>query len=388
VRIKKQTSVVSAFIFLVLSSLIHTNCQAQEKEKLSFRDQFVDSTDNAFDISTWMTQAYGFFPIASIITEPATGFGISGGLLRIKRKMELREDSTRIPPDITLVGGLYTENGTWGAMAFHRGHWKKDKIRFDGVIGYFSANLFIYRNDAFGNLRKLGFNIGGPLFTPTLSFRIKNSNSFVGVKYMFLNNVVDFKLSNDQVPLDSTTFKATLSGLGLVYNWDSRDNTFTPNRGMFVHSGITAYDQILGSDLEYSRIDTYWLGFTDILDPVFLGLRLDYRVALKEPPFYSLPFVKLRGVPAFRYQGKHVVVVETEERWAFSRRWSLTGFAGIGKGFGGSSDLNTSETAYSVGGGIRYFLARLLNLYSGIDIAKGPEQWAFYIQLGHYWNGL
>jgi hypothetical protein len=34
------------------------------------------------------------------------------------------------------------------------------------------------------------------------------------------------------------------------------------------------------------------------------------------------------------------------------------------------------------GFGIRYLLARLFGLYTGLDIARGPEDWAFYIQVG------
>ena len=89
-----------------------------------------------------------------------------------------------------------------------------------------------------------------------------------------------------------------------------------------------------------------------------------------------------------RYQGKQVVVLETEERWDVTPRWSLTGFAGLGKGFQSWDTFGDSELAYSVGGGFRYFVARLLGIYMGADVGRGPEQWAFYIQLGHYWNTL
>ena len=34
----------------------------------------------------------------------------------------------------------------------------------------------------------------------------------------------------------------------------------------------------------------------------------------------------------------------------------------------------------------RYLMARLLGLYTGIDIARGPEDWAFYIQVGSAWH--
>jgi hypothetical protein len=89
-----------------------------------------------------------------------------------------------------------------------------------------------------------------------------------------------------------------------------------------------------------------------------------------------------------RYQDKIVTVLETEERWDFTRRWSLVGFAGIGKAFSNEQPFKDYTTAWSLGTGIRYKLARLLNIYWGVDIARGNEEWAFYLQFGHYWNGL
>ena len=112
----------------------------------------------------------------------------------------------------------------------------------------------------------------------------------------------------------------------------------------------------------------------------------EYRYG--SPPFYSLQFVTLRGVPAFRYQGKQLIVLETDERWDFTKRWSLTAFAGLGKGFENPENFDQKDWAYSLGGGFRYFLAKSFKLFTGIDIARGPEDWAFYIQFGHYWNNL
>ena len=148
------------------------------------------------------------------------------------------------------------------------------------------------------------------------------------------------------------------------------------------------YEKVLGSDQEYLRIDSYIVGFKPLGDRLIIGGRFDYRAAFDSPPFYSLPFVTLRGIPAFQYQGKQLFVLETEERWDFSNRWSLTAFAGVGKGFKNLSEFEQEDWAYSLGGGFRYFLAKKFILYSGIDVARGPEDWAFYIQFGHYWNNL
>jgi hypothetical protein len=36
--------------------------------------------------------------------------------------------------------------------------------------------------------------------------------------------------------------------------------------------------------------------------------------------------------------------------------------------------------------GFRYLIARRLGIYMGIDIARGPEETAFYIQAGSAWR--
>ena len=38
------------------------------------------------------------------------------------------------------------------------------------------------------------------------------------------------------------------------------------------------------------------------------------------------------------------------------------------------------------GAGFRYLIARKLGLYTGIDVARGPETTAFYIQVGSAWR--
>ena len=73
-----------------------------------------------------------------------------------------------------------------------------------------------------------------------------------------------------------------------------------------------------------------------------------------------------------RYQGRHTLVLETEERWNVSGRWSLIGFLGIGKAFSDAKSFK-DQPAYAAGGaGIRYFVARKFDLYGGIDVARGP----------------
>ena len=104
-----------------------------------------------------------------------------------------------------------------------------------------------------------------------------------------------------------------------------------------------------------------------------------------DPPFYLLPYVGLRGVPAARYQGTITLVAETEQRIDLTRRWSAVAFGGVGKAFDAWGEADQSDLVYGAGGGFRYLAARQFNLRMGIDIARGPEEWAWYIVFGSAW---
>ncbi len=65
---------------------------------------------------------------------------------------------------------------------------------------------------------------------------------------------------------------------------------------------------------------------------------------------------------------------------------ALIGFLGLGTPVAEDQKFNDAETAYSVGDGFRYLLARTYNLFG--DLARGPEEWAFYLIMGQYWNRL
>ncbi len=123
-----------------------------------------------------------------------------------------------------------------------------------------------------------------------------------------------------------------------------------------------------------------------MLPDVVAGLRADGQFVAGDAPFYALPFVQLRGIPAMRYQGTDVLTLETEERWMVTPRWGIVGFAGIGKAADGFEALQDEEAVWNAGGGFRYLTAREFGLQVGIDVARGPEQWAIYVVFGNSWN--
>jgi hypothetical protein len=94
----------------------------------------------------------------------------------------------------------------------------------------------------------------------------------------------------------------------------------------------------------------------------------------------------MRGIPANRYQGETVGLIETEIRWDVHPRISVLGFVGAGRAATGSDNLSSAPTEEAFGGGLRYLLASKMGLRAGIDIARGPEETVFYITVGQDWS--
>ena len=116
------------------------------------------------------------------------------------------------------------------------------------------------------------------------------------------------------------------------------------------------------------------------------GFRAETNFAFGDPPFYALPSLVMRGVPAVRFQGYTTALIETEQRLDLSLRWSAVAFAGVGKALEQDESFGAAGTAYNFGGGFRYLIARAFRIRTGIDIAKGPDSFGWYIVFGHNWN--
>jgi hypothetical protein len=364
-------------IIPILYLLISTNC---------FSQGITDSLDNSFDISNMLASSYGFVPIPFLITEPAIGYGGGAALMFVHRTPEELAKMERKTPDLTGVFGMYTESKSWAAGAAHMGFWNDGRIRFRGGGGYLSLNLKYYPDlISENNNRELNFGIDGYILYAETVFRLFDSEFYAGGNYVFSNNKVSFETPEDAKDLVPTEFEMNLGGLGAILNYDSRDNIFTPDDGMSAAVQYVFFDPVFGSDKNFQRLFSHWLGYSKLFNDLQAALRFDYQNSFGDIPFYLLPYINLRGIPAMRYQGKSTYLIESEFRWDFNFRWSLIGFTGYGEAQPINKDIYDKQTAYNYGIGIRYLIARQYGLRMGVDIARGPEQWAFYIQFGSSW---
>lgn len=365
------------FFLLLLFLTGATKSNAQEKQRL-----FIDSLDNAFDVSHYLYDLHGFLPVISPITEPAVGYGAAfAGLFFIpKEKKETKR--FQMPDVVGVVGGL-TENNTWFGGAGYMGFWNDDRIRYRGIFGYGDIKLKYYGTNN-QNDRYIDFSIASYFLLQQAVFRIKDSNFLLGGVYQFSNSTVT--LFEDSELINPRDKVLNNSGIGIISEYEALNNVFSPTQGIRVNLTYSQYNEIIGSDTNFGRISSFMYYYKPLFnDKLISGIRLESQLALGDVPFYMLPFVNLRGVPAMRYQGELTALVETEQQFMINNRWSVVGFAGYGRTAKSLDEIDIGTNSWNAGTGFRYLIARAFGLRMGADVARGPEQWAFYIVVGTSW---
>lgn len=362
-------------------------------------DGFTDPEDGMFDVSHWLAEKRGAFPIPIIITEPAIGYGAGASLVFLHDPLAGRvpegetydpqskdAEGKLIPPSISALFGFYTENDTWMAGGVHFGVWNNDNIRYTGALATGSINMKFYGLGVTGD-RGIDFNIEPNILYQGIKLRLNRSRFFAGINYLLIDTKSQFDGSQllPGLVIDSGSRDAAVI---LTLDYDSRDTIFTPASGFIAAIEGSFFRKTVGSDTDFEKYKAKVFHFSTLSDQFVLGLRGELETVnggALDIPYYHYPFVDLRGIPVMRYQGESVAVGEAELRWNFTPRWSVVGFGGVGR----TTDTNisdTSDTVYSKGAGLRYFIARRFGAHVGFDIAKGPEDTAFYLQFGHAWR--
>lgn len=347
---------------------------------------FFSPDDGWVDVSGFLDEKYGFLPVVIPITEPAIGYGAAGALMFLSSPLgDAKEGSSR--PDITAVGGLATENGTWGGFAGDLRYWPGDRVQTLAGVVHANVELDFHGigpDDSLGRdpldytLEPTGGLLQGKV-------RLGDSRFHAGLGYTYATTDVTFEAPAGTPGLPDFESNSDIGGLTPSLTYDTRDNIFTPRRGSYVEANTAFYSELFAGDDEFQQLRICGMHFTPLASRWILGLRTDLAASFGSQPFYMRPYIAMRGIPIFRYQGEDLAQVEAELRWQFWRRVSLVGFGGIGSVWNGFEDLEDGKNAAAAGLGVRYEIARAYGIHVGLDVAVGPEEAAVYVQVGSAW---
>ena len=369
--------------------------EAGPAKKPGMRELLHDPKDGKFDMSQWLLERKGgFLPVPIIVSDPAVGYG--GGLAAPFFHRPPGAPTTRttadgrqqlVPPNIFGGMAMKTENGThaYGGVAML--HFKDDRWRYTGGIAKASVNLDFYTPGRFTEPLAIGYNADGLVSFQKIARRLGDENLFLGASWTYMDLDLSFDIAGDAQRFTPKERAQTTSGLGLSLQYDQRDNSFTPNSGWLGQIEGNFYDDAIGSDTTFQSYRSHAFVYLPMGgDRFVLGGRADVRWANGDIPFYRLPFIDLRGVGSARYADTRAATLETELRWNTTPRWALIGFIGAGRTWGRHNDFGQAPSQVAKGAGVRYKIASVLGLYTGIDYAWGPEDETLYVQVGSAWR--
>jgi hypothetical protein len=387
----------------ITGAFAQTQQPQQSQQSGKKNSVMIDTLDHKLDFSKYLIDMHGFIPWPSLISEPALGnFGLAMALVFISPKESERAKANYSFPDITGVAGLWTLNNSWGVAAFRQGAFPKAQMRYRAVLGYAPLNVEFYRTFnrplAGEQTKSFLFNLKSLFTTVEGSENIWKNKVFAGLNYTFATTQVNYDLNlGDTLKriieyfhldtlFDHKEFRSNIGYLGLFAEWDSRNTIFTPDKGIRFRATGSFARNWLGSDEDYQQLDIYTNIFFHPFKPWVCGFMAEWNMMSDDAPFYVLPYLTMRGLPAAKYQGQQSLQFETEQRFDIGHRWSLVGFVGTGRTYTTHEYLEDNSWYWAGGAGFRYLIARLFGLRMGVDIARGPDQFAYYIVFGHYWD--
>ena len=266
-------------------------------------------------------------------------------------------------------------------------YWRKETLHLTSSIGYmkFPNKFYGIGNDTSEDDEEE--------YTPrsvyfSFNFQRKIQEVFhAGILYEF----VDRKMKEVEEGRSLSQIKilgsegGTVSGTGLLMNWDTRDNIFCASSGCFYQLSTSLFRDYLGSDYDFTRYSLDLRQYVPLFTSPVVAFQGYMKVITGDPPFQMMSLLGgdslMRGYYEGRYRDKNMVVFQTEYRMPLWWRFGLVGFLGFGDVSSDVKDFALSDLKHSVGFGLRYFLNPEEKLNIRLDFAYGKDSSGFYITM-------
>ncbi|TVZ41205.1 surface antigen-like protein [Alteromonadaceae bacterium 2753L.S.0a.02] len=327
-----------------------------------------------------------WLPVPIPISNPTVGTGLQGVLLYLHAPKA--GDSAETPAATSGIGGMYTDSESKVLGVFHDNHFADDRFRLKAMVGVGDLNLDFFGIGTTASDLKITYNIRPKI--SYLQFLVelpRAENHYLGLSHLYSDAELRFRFEfeldpENPVSLPGLTFNSVTSSLGIVYNYDSRDNNFYPRKGANISVSYTSDDERWGSEYRFERLNLNYRHFVSLSHNQVLATQLNFSDVDGDPPFYFLSSLAMRGFAGGRYLDNTSGSAHIEWRYKFSQRWGVNIFGETGRIGESLDELFDSRNVNSAGLGLRWqpIVSKELNL--GIDVAKSTDDSALYLRVG------
>jgi outer membrane protein assembly factor BamA len=181
-----------------------------------------------------------------------------------------------------------------------------------------------------------------------------------GLQYNFYyHNMVDVQ-PDGLLDSDSTIVGrdgTTLSGIGLRFNLDTRDNTFSPFSGFYVQLESTSYSRVLGSTHSFTEYILDGRNYFKLGKRSIIAAQAYLKLTYGDVPFQRAGRLgggeRGRGYFEGRFINNHFYALQGEYRLKLAERWKAAGFIVVAEVAQRPSSF-FGIPKLSFGGGIRW----------------------------------
>ena len=196
--------------------------------------------------------------------------------------------------------------------------------------------------------------------------------------------IMDDRKQNPYLQSDSVTGVkgGAVSGLGMIYVWDNRDQIFFPNDGGLTEFKFIIYTKDLGSDYTFTWLEMNSRRYWSFLADHVIAVQVYLNSVGGNPPFYKLPALGgsriMRGYYQGRYRDFNFFSSQVEYRQYFTSRFGFITFFGIGLIDTDLTSMQIKSMKYSYGAGLRFLFNKEQKINLRMDIGFGKETSGVY----------
>ena len=283
------------------------------------------------------------------------------------------------PPSLFGVMGTYSSTDSYYYGGFAKAHFGQDRHRL--MAGAFSGKVNNDYSDYLGT--GLPAQTTDTLRVFGLRYLTKiHTNWYLGPQFISSNYATSADDAMTGEVLDRiglTGFQS--NGLGLLVQYDSRDNQYSPTHGQVLDVGNIAFRRGLGGDVNFDAYNLDHQFYVPHGEAHVLAIHTKGRWTASAPTSgYSS--IDLRGYTRGQYLAPHMTLIEADERYAITEKWGLRAFAGLAVLYGGDHFNGSGNVFPAFGGGGSYRLNdEGMIVRAEYAIGKEGNQ-GFYLQFG------
>ncbi len=322
-------------------------------------------------------------PLVFYTPETTWGFGAAGFY-----SWRFPNESDHSRPSQVQLGGAYTLEDQILAYLPFQLWWDEERFSFFGELGWYRYNYYFYGigNDVPADFEEL-YGVDFPRLRLTMMHAVW-PQFYAGLR-VIADDFTITDLDPEGLLIDGNIAGSRgglNAGLGLMLNYDSRDNIFQSRSGWYAELIVDGHGSYVGSDFSYTRIALDLRHFMAFTAKDFFALQGYAESQKGDAPFISQALLggtkRMRGFYEGRYRDRNVAMLQLEYRRQIIGRLGAVLFASTGAVSDRFATLAINNMRYTYGAGLRMALNKTDRINVRFDVGVGNGAPAFYLTIG------